>query len=60
MSEGASGAPGEIIAIDDDSFSIAGSGGAIVVQRVRSGKDKFSAAEFVAQAGVKPGDIVGS
>jgi methionyl-tRNA formyltransferase len=60
VSEGASGAPGEVVGIDDDSFSIAGNGGAIVVQRVRSGKDKFSAAEFVAQAGVKPGDIVGS
>lgn len=60
VSEGASGAPGEVVGIDDDSFSIAGNGGAIVVRRVRSGKDKFSAAEFVAQAEVKPGDIVGS
>lgn len=60
MSEGANGAPGEIIAIDEDGFSVAGNGGAICVQRVRSGKDKLTAGEFATQSGIKPGEKFGS
>ncbi len=60
MSEGENGAPGEIIAIDEDGFSVAGNGGAICVQRVRSGKDKLTAGEFATQSGIKPGEKFGS
>ena len=60
MSEGANGAPGEIIGIDGDGISVAGNGGAICVQRVRSGKDKLTAGEFATQSGIKPGEKFGS
>ncbi|NKB21903.1 MAG: methionyl-tRNA formyltransferase [Alphaproteobacteria bacterium] len=60
MSSDAKGAPGEVVAVEDDSISIAGNSGVIVVQRVRSGKDKLSAAEYATQVGVKPGDHFGS
>ncbi len=60
MSEGESGSAGDIIAIDDGGLSVAANGGTIIVQRVRSGKDKLSAAEFAAQAGLKTGDRFGS
>ena len=60
MSDGGSGSAGDIVAMDDESFSVAANGGTIAVQRVRCGKDKLSAAEFAVQAGLKTGDRFGS
>ena len=60
MSEEGSGKPGEVIGIDDDSFTVAANGGAILVKRVRSEKDKMLANEFVSHFALKVGDRFGS
>ena len=41
------GSAGTVTTIGKESFTIAANGGGIVVQRVRSGKDKMSAVEFI-------------
>ena len=58
----ASGAavPGEITEIGDETFTVAARDGRIVVQRVRpEGGKKIAAAEFAAEAGLKPGARLG-
>jgi len=59
LSEEGSGKPGYVIGIDDYSFTIAATDGAIIVQRVRRGKDKMAANEFVSRVALKIGDKFG-
>ncbi|MBK18896.1 MAG: methionyl-tRNA formyltransferase [Rhodospirillaceae bacterium] len=49
------GSPGDVVEVSEDSFTIAANGGGIVVQRVRSGKDKLAANEYAEQAGIQSG-----
>jgi methionyl-tRNA formyltransferase len=59
-SDSISGAPGEVVAIDDGGISVAASGGGILIQRVRpEGGDKISAADYVAQSGLTVGTRFG-
>jgi methionyl-tRNA formyltransferase len=54
------GAPGEVSAVDDQSFTIAAAGGALRVLRVRpEGAGKIAAGEFAASAGLKAGAKLG-
>ena len=54
------GAPGEIVAIEDNGIAVAASGGGILVQRVRpEGGDKIPAADFVANTGLAVGEKFG-
>jgi len=50
------GSPGEVLEVDDQQFVIAATGGSVAVKRVKSGKVKETAAEFVARTGLKVGD----
>ena len=55
-----SGAPGEIIASGEDSFSVAAGDGAIAIQKVREqGGQKLSAGEYAAQSALKTGETLG-
>ena len=57
---GPAGAPGEVTAVEEGSFSVAATGGAIRVRRVRpEGGAKQAAAEFAALAGLSVGDRLG-
>jgi len=57
---GHAGAPGEVVAVDDEGFRVAAAGGAISVKRVRpEGGRKIPAAEFVAAAGIAKGTVLG-
>ena len=52
------GNPGEILRVDTQGLSVAASGGAILVKRVRvPGGQKVAAAEWATAAGIKPGDF---
>jgi len=53
------GKPGEVISIDDESFVVAASTGAVRVRRVRASAGKVSAPEFVATSGLVTGDRFG-
>lgn len=56
----ATGAAGEVIAIDDNGITVAAGGGAIVLQRVRpEGDKKLKAAEFVSGSGLAVGTKLG-
>ena len=51
---------GEIIAINDEGFTVAGNGGAIFVKRVQTaGGGKMKSIEFVSASGLKVGDRLG-
>ncbi|RMD64035.1 MAG: methionyl-tRNA formyltransferase [Alphaproteobacteria bacterium] len=57
VEDGGEGAPGEVVDVSDESFSIAAPGGRIVVKRVRfegEGK-KMPAGEFAAKVGLSKG-----
>lgn len=55
------GTAGEIVAISDDGVTVQGTGGRILVKRVRpKGADKQPAAEWAASAGLSAGDRLGS
>jgi methionyl-tRNA formyltransferase len=56
LSSASGGAPGEVLQVDDEQFVVAASDGAIAVKRVKSGKVKETAAEFVGRTGLKVGD----
>ena len=57
---GGGGAPGEVIEVADESFTVAAQGGAIRVQRVRpAGEGKIGAGEFAATAGLSVGARLG-
>jgi len=56
LSTASGGAPGEVLQVDDEQFVVAASDGAIAIKRVKSGKVKETAAEFVARTGLKVGD----
>ena len=58
--DSASGAPGEIVAIDDEGFTVAAEGGGIKVKRVRpEGSGKLAAADFVGSSGLAVGSKLG-
>lgn len=52
--------PGEVVAVDGESFSVAAEGGNIVVRRVRpEGEKKLPAGEFAGLGGLKAGERLG-
>ena len=56
----AEGAPGEVIAVTPESFTVAAGDGAIEVQRVRrEGAGKIAAGEFAAACGLERGARLG-
>ena len=55
-----SGAPGTVIAVEDDGFSVATADGAIKIMKVRADAGKLSAAEYVAATGLAEGAALGS
>ena len=55
----ASGKPGEVVAINDDSFEVAAASGSIQVMRVSADAGKILAAEYVESSGIKVGDQLG-
>ena len=53
-------APGQIVAVSDESFTVAVLGGTIVVRRVQPhGEKKIAAGEWARSVGLKPGDQFG-
>ena len=56
----AAGQPGEVVAIDDTSFTVAAGSGAIRIKRVRADAGKVPAAEYIASSGLKINQILGS
>lgn len=56
---GASGEPGEVVAIENDGFVVAASQGAIHIKRIRAEGGKVSATEYVASSGLSVGDKLG-
>jgi methionyl-tRNA formyltransferase len=55
-SDAKGGAPGEVIAVSDDGITVAATGGAILVQRVRpEGDKKIASKDFVAKSGLAVG-----
>jgi methionyl-tRNA formyltransferase len=56
----AGGAPGEVVDVSAEGFTVAAGGGAIVVGRVQpEGEKKIAASEYAAAAGVSKGDHLG-
>lgn len=56
----ASGAPGEVVSVSDEGFTVATDQGGILVKRVRlDGGAKVAATEFVAAEGIKAGTRLG-
>jgi methionyl-tRNA formyltransferase len=56
----AGGAPGEVVEVSGDGFTVAAGGGAIAVGRVQpEGEKKIAAGEYAAAAGVSKGDRLG-
>ena len=53
------GRPGEVIAVDEDSFTVAANGGGIQIFRVRADAGKVSAKEYIQAAGITRGDMIG-
>lgn len=57
----ASGAPGEVTAVSEDSFTVAADGGGILVKRVRPHDDrKIAAADYIGKSGLAAGTRLGS
>ena len=55
-----SGKPGEVIEVTDQGFTVAVSGGGLLVQRVRPHNDKkIPASEFAAKCGLSSGVVLG-
>ena len=54
-----SGDPGEVVAIDDESFTVATSQGGIKVMRVRAEAGKVSAKEYIDAVKLAVGDSLG-
>ncbi len=52
---GAAGAPGEVVSVDADSFTVAAASGAIKVMRVRASEGKVPAADYIASSGLSVG-----
>ena len=49
--------PGEVVAVSDDGITVAATGGAVLLKRVRvAGGPKIAASEFAKTAGVVAGD----
>lgn len=53
------GKPGEVIAIEDDHFVVAGVNGALQVNRVKADGGKESASDFAKRSGLKTGEVLG-
>ena len=56
---GDNGSPGEVIAVDDESFTVAAAEGAVRIMRVRADAGKVSAADYVASSNLSVGDRFG-
>ena len=59
MSDGDLGPAGAVTSIGKESFTIGANGGGIVIQRVRSGKEKMSAVEFISNTNIEVGSKFG-
>ena len=56
----ASGAPGEVVEVSDDDFTVAADAGGILVRRVRPHDDKkILSSEFIAASGLAAGVVLG-
>lgn len=56
----ATGTPGEVIGISDEGFTVAASGGGILIKRVRpEGSGKITAEEYLSAAGIDKGSRFG-
>ncbi|MEE7506198.1 methionyl-tRNA formyltransferase [Methylobacterium sp. C33D] len=54
------GKPGEVVAVDDEGFSVCAQGGRIEVRKVKAeGGKKVAAAEFAREAGLAVGQVLG-
>ena len=54
------GKPGEVIAVDDDGFSVCAQGGQIRVSKVKAeGGKKVSAADYAREVGLSVGQVLG-
>jgi len=60
LAPGASGAPGEVVAVDGGSITIAAAGGGVAVRRVRTADGgKADAGEYASESGLSAGDHLG-
>ena len=55
----APGTPGQVMAADDDSFTVAAAGGSIQIRRVRADEGKVSAGEYAKATGLEVGQMFG-
>ena len=53
------GTPGQVMAVDAESFTVAAAGGSIQIRRVRADEGKVSAGEYARATGLKVGQILG-
>jgi methionyl-tRNA formyltransferase len=54
------GKPGEVIAVDEDGFSVCAQGGQVLIRKVKpEGGKKVSAAEFARESGLAVGQVLG-
>lgn len=58
MQDAGSGKPGEILSISEDGLLVASGQGAVLIKRVRTGRDKVMASEFATANALKIGDCV--
>jgi methionyl-tRNA formyltransferase len=57
---GSRGAPGEVVEVSDDGFTVAAAGGRILVKRVRpAGEGKIAATDYAAASGLTQGTRLG-
>ncbi len=54
-----SGPAGQVLAVDDESFTVGTADGAIRIMRVRADQGKVGSAEYVASSGLSVGDSLG-
>jgi len=55
----ASGKSGEVLSIDNDSFTVAANQGGVQIKRVRADAGKVTAPDYVAASGLAVGDVLG-
>ena len=54
-----SGPAGQVLAVDDESFTVGTADGSIRIMRVRADQGKVGSAEYVASSGLSVGDLLG-
>ncbi len=57
---GGPAAPGEVIGVGPDGLRVSAKDGVVRIAKVKGGAGKLAAADWAAQAGLKPGDRLGS